>query len=124
MNARCLLLLGTGPNPDALTRRWPRNVPRTTASSMAQSRSLAGRPGLAASAARAASLTVRRMPMTLDTSTAHLRAPSAWVISPSAICRKIPHFVSALNTRGRRRPEPVLSIAGSSPREDRGTCQC
>ena len=64
------------------------------AASSAQSRSLAGRPGFAASAANAASFTVRRMPITVDTSTIHLRAASAWVISPEVIFKKISHLVS------------------------------
>ena len=94
------------------------------AASSAQSRSFAGRPGLAANAARAAPFTVRRMPMIVDTSTVHLRAASAWVISPEAIYKKISHFVSALSTRGRRRRDPLVSWATAcSSRSDRGACQ-
>ena len=33
--------------------------------------------------------------MTLDTSTPHFRAASAWVISPPVTCKQISHFVSA-----------------------------
>ena len=42
-----------------------------------------------ANAASAASFTARRMPMTVDTSTCHLRAASAWVISREATSKKI-----------------------------------
>ena len=42
--------------------------------------------------------------MTLDTSTPHLRAASAWVISPLATTKQISHFVSADSFFGRRRP--------------------
>jgi Transposase, Mutator family len=50
----------------------------------------AGRPGVRASAARAASFTVRRIPTIVDTSTCHLRAASAWVISPRSPARRSP----------------------------------
>ena len=73
------------------------------AASSCQSRWRPGRPGLRANAARAASLTVRRIPITVDTSTCHLRAASAWLISPAVICKKISHFVSADKLAGRRR---------------------
>jgi hypothetical protein len=65
--------------------------------------------GLADSAAIVASLTVRRMPMIVDTSTCHLHAASAWVISRDVTCKKISHFVSGDNTRGRQRPPLVPS---------------
>ena len=90
-----LLDLGGDPRRERTDQPQPA-FPRTMASSMAwalmasvswpisaraasscQSRSLAGRPGVRASAASAASLTVRRIPMTVDTSTCHWRAASA-----------------------------------------------
>jgi hypothetical protein len=43
------------------------------------------------------------MPITVDTSTIHLRAASAWVISPAVICKNISHLVSALKIFGRAR---------------------
>jgi hypothetical protein len=55
---------------------------------------------LATSAASAASFTVRRMPMIVETSTIHRRAASAWVISPAVIFKKIAHLVSWLDTSG------------------------
>jgi len=54
---------------------WPIS---NRAASSCQSRSFAARPGVRASAASAASFTVRRIPMIVDTSTVHLRAASAW----------------------------------------------
>src|SRR6185437_11762015 len=74
------------------------------AASNCQSRCVPGRPGLRASAAKAASLTVRRIPITVDTSMCHLRAASAWLISPAVTCKKISHLVSADSFDGRRRP--------------------
>ena len=44
------------------------------------------------------------IPITVDTSTCHSRAASAWLISPAVICRKISHFISADKLAGRRRP--------------------
>jgi len=78
------------------------------AASSSQFRSLAGRPGLRASAASAASFTVRRMPITVDTSTACLRAASAWVMSPAVTAKKISHFFSGDNFVGLRRPLLVV----------------
>ena len=75
-----------------------------------------------ASAAKAASLTVRRMPITVDTSTRHLRAASAWLISPAVICRKISHFVSADKLVGRRR-SLLASDMNCSSRIIREDCQ-
>jgi hypothetical protein len=63
---------------------------------------------LRANAANAASLTVRRMPMIVDTSTVHLRAASAWLISPPLTCKKISHFVSGDSFVGRRRPSLIV----------------
>lgn len=71
------------------------------AASRVQCCSLAGRPDLAANAASAASFTVRRVPLRVDTSTVHLRAASAWVISPAVIYKKISHLASSLNTHDR-----------------------
>ena len=124
---------GTGPlSPNRI-------FPRTTASSMAcaltasvncaisaraasscQSRCAPGRPDLRAKADNAASLTVRRIPITVDTSTRHLRAASAWLISPAVTCRKISHFVSADRFVGRRRALSDSGINNSSriTRED------
>jgi len=46
------------------------------------------RPGGRANAASAASFTVQRMVIIVDTSTCHLQAASAWDISPLATCNK------------------------------------
>jgi transposase-like protein len=54
--------------------------------------------------ANAASLTVRRIPITVDASTCQLRAASAWQTSPAVTRKKISHFVSADRFFGRRRP--------------------
>jgi len=71
---------------------WPISA---LAASSSQLRSLAGRPGVRASAANAASFTVRRIPITVETSTPHLRAASAWVTSPAVTAKNTSHFVSA-----------------------------
>jgi transposase-like protein len=54
--------------------------------------------------ANAASLTVRRIPITVDTSTCQLRAATPWPTSPAVTRKKISHFVSADRFFGRRRP--------------------
>ena len=50
----------------------------------------------------------------------HLRAASARVISPAAICRKISHFVSADRLVGRRRPllDSGMNCSSGITRED------
>jgi len=80
---------------------WPISA---RAASSWKSRSLACRPGVRANAVYAASFTVLRIPMIVDTSTTHLRAASAWVISPEVTCKKISHFVSGDNLFAARRP--------------------
>ena len=55
------------------------------APSIWKSRSLAGRPGVRASAAMAASLPLPPMPMIVDSSTARRRAASAWQISGNIV---------------------------------------
>ena len=84
------------------------------AASNSQFRSFAGRPRRATNAASAASFTDRRIPITVDTSTCHLRAASAWVISRDVTCKKISHFVSGDNTRPRRRVSFSLISNNSS----------
>lgn len=74
---------------------WPISV---RAGSNSQFRSDCWRPGLrAANAANAASFAVRRIPITVDTSTCHLRATSDWVISPDVTFKNTSHFVSGDN---------------------------
>jgi hypothetical protein len=79
------------------------------------------RPGALANAASAASFTARRIPMTVDTSTYHLRAASAWVTSPVVTCKKIPHSVSADSLVGHRRA--FGSVIDCSSQLDRGDNQ-
>ena len=50
-----------------------------------------------------------------------LAAASAWVISREVTCKKISHFVSGDNTRGRLRPP--FSLTDSSSRIVPGDCQ-
>jgi hypothetical protein len=54
--------------------------------------------------------------------THHLRAASAWLISPAVTCKKISHFVSADNFDGRRRPL-LDSGMNYSSRITREACQ-
>lgn len=91
------------------------------AASSCQSRSFAGRPGARDRAANAASFTVRRIPMIVETSTVHFRAASAWVISPAATCKKISHFVSAESFFGGRRR--LASVMTGSSQQGRGDNQ-
>ena len=86
------------------------------ACSSSQLRSMARRPGRAAKAASAASLTVRRVPMTVDTSTLCLRAASAWVVSREVTSKKISHFASGDGTRGHRRAPFSLTDNSSQVR--------
>lgn len=133
-----LLRLSADARGDRAGQAQP-DFPRTTASSIAcaviavrncsisaraasssQFRSLAGRPGLRANAANAASFAVRRIPITVDTSTCHLRAASAWEISPDVTCKNTSHFVSGDNTLCLR---VGFSDINSSSRMIREACQ-
>ena len=50
------------------------------------------------------------MPMIVNTSTCHLRAAWAWVISLELTSKKISHFVSGDSTRARRRAPLSLTV--------------
>ena len=59
--------------------------------------------------------------MIVDTSTAHFRAASAWVISPVVTCKKISHFVSGDSFFGALRP--LDSGTDRSSQDSRGAFQ-